>query len=146
LNAPVIIAAGDTSKVALYITPNEMSGTGKFAMDFFLAGQPDSLIGSATFDVQISNLVVNTRAVFQKQDIRLYPNPAADYFQLSSSAGVDRLILMNLLGRQVRTYRAFPGSRYDLNQVPDGIYLLSLVNDDYGIVKTMRLSKRGLRP
>lgn len=146
IDAPVIIPAGDTSRVALYITPYETAGTGMFAMDFFLAERPDSLIGMATFDVQINDLVVSTRDVLKNRNYQLYPNPTSDFFQLSESADIDRIVVMNLLGRRVGQFRSFAGGRYDVSRLPDGIYLVSLVNDEYGIIRTLRMSKRGLRP
>jgi hypothetical protein len=146
IDAPVIIPAGDTSRVALYITPYETAGTGMFAMDFFLVERPDSLIGMATFDVQINDLVVSTRDLLKNRIYQLYPNPTSDFFQLTEAADVDRIVVMNLLGRQVGRYRSFAGGRYDVSRLPDGIYLVSLVNDELGIIRTLRMSKRGLRP
>lgn len=146
LNAPMLIPANDSVKISVYVNPMNTSGTGKFVLDFALANQPDSIIETANFEVEVTSLVVNTLEKIRQQDIRIYPNPATDYFQLTQTENIDRVSIVNLIGRQVGAFRVYPGARYDVNYLPDGMYLVSLINDDYGVVKTMRLGKRGLRP
>lgn len=146
LDAPMIIQPNASANISIYINPNKTSGTGTFALDFALVSQPDSIIGTAKFEVEVANLVVNTLDILRRQEIRVYPNPTLDYFQLTETKNIDRLAIVNLVGRQVGAFRVYPGARYDVNYLPDGIYLVSLINDDYGVVKTMRLGKRALRP
>jgi hypothetical protein len=146
INAPIVLAPDSSAKVSIYITPNETVGTGMFAIDFFLASDPYTTIDMATFEVEINNLVVNTITEIKNQAIRLYPNPSPDYFQLTNSEYIDRIIMTNLVGKQVGSFRAFPGKSYDISYLPNGLYAVSLVNDDIGVVKTLRLSKRSFRP
>ncbi|MEM6376897.1 MAG: T9SS type A sorting domain-containing protein [Bacteroidota bacterium] len=146
LDAPMIIQPNSSANISIYVNPNKTSGTGTFALDFALVSQPDSIIGTANFEVEVANLVVNTLDAIRQQEVRVYPNPAIDYFQLTETENIDRVAIVNLVGRQVGAFRVFPGARYDVNYLPDGMYLVSLINDDYGVVKTMRLGKRALRP
>lgn len=146
LDAPMLIQPNSSEKISVYVNPNKTSGTGTFALDFALVGQPDSIIGTANFEVEVTSLVVNTLEKLRQQDIRVYPNPSIDYFQLTGTENIDRVSIVNLVGRQVGAFRVYPGARYDVNYLPDGMYLVSLINDDYGVVKTMRLGKRALRP
>lgn len=146
LNAPMLIQANSSEKISVYVNPNKISGTGTFALDFALVSQPDSIIGTANFEVEVTSLVVNTLDLLRQQDIRVYPNPSIDYFQLTDTENIDRVSIINLVGRQVGAFRVYPGARYDVHYLPDGMYLVSLINDDYGVVKTMRLGKRALRP
>ncbi len=79
-------------------------------------------------------------------DLRLYPNPSAISFTLSQDAPVDEVRLYNSLGKLVRSYVARPGAEYPIHDLPDGMYMVSLVNGEAGISKTLRLNKAGLRP
>lgn len=81
-----------------------------------------------------------------KAKLQVFPNPTSDYFELSSNELVDQLVVYNLLGRRVRTYDAVNGTKYYLNDLPSGLYLISLLNEKEGIIKTMRLSKLTLHP
>jgi hypothetical protein len=146
IDAPMVLQPNSSEKISIYINPNEVSGTGAFALDFTLANQPDNIIATADFEVEVASVVVNTLQSIRQQTIRVYPNPSTDYFQLTDSEHVDRVVLINLVGRQVGAFRAYPGARYDVNYLPDGMYLVSLINNDYGVVKTIRLGKRSLRP
>ena len=59
---------------------------------------------------------------------------------------VDQVVVYNLLGRQVRSFNAYQNARYDLSSLPNGFYLVSLLNEEAGTLKTVRLSKRAFRP
>lgn len=146
INAPIVLAPDSTAKISIYISPNETIGTGMFAIDFFLASDPYNSIDMATFEVEINSITVNTIQELKNKDLRLYPNPTTDYFQITNSEYIDRIVLTNLVGKQVGTFRAYPGKSYDIGHLPNGLYAVSLINDDFGVIKTLRLSKRSFRP
>lgn len=146
IDEPMLIPANGSANISVYVNPMKTSGSGTFRLDFALVNQPDSIIGSARFEVEVADLVVNTLDILRQQEVQVYPNPTVDFFQLTETAQVDRVAVVNLIGRQVGAFRAFPGARYDVSYLPDGLYLVSLINDQHGVVKTMRLGKRALRP
>jgi hypothetical protein len=76
----------------------------------------------------------------------MYPNPSVDFFQLKNSEGIDRLVIYNLLGTVVREYTVSEGERYRVSSLPDGIYLVSLIDENNDTVRTLRLLKRDVRP
>ncbi len=78
--------------------------------------------------------------------IRLFPNPAADWFRLESDAlptGTYRVEVYNTLGRLVRTqpvgFAAGLTDRVELNRLPDGVYLASLYDTANRLVVTKRV-------
>ena len=79
--------------------------------------------------------------------ITAYPNPATDYFELSNSQDINQIIVYSLLGKKVMTFtEVFDGKKYNIVDLPNGLYLISLINNDDGVVRTLRLSKRMFRP
>jgi len=50
-----------------------------------------------------------------------------------------------MLGKVVREYPAYLPS-YDVRDLPNGLYLASLIGIDGRVIKTLRYSKRQVRP
>lgn len=145
LNQPMVLAAGASFEIGLYVVPNGTSGRGSFQLIFAQASSPNTPLDTITFNTSV-NTTTSTYDI-AKSDIRVFPNPAIDYFELTEGSDLDRIVVYNLLGREVRSFRfAGNGQQYNLNGLPDGLYLLSMMDNRKGIVKTVRLNKRSFRP
>ena len=79
-------------------------------------------------------------------DLRLFPNPASESFSVTEAENIDRIILYNMTGRQVRTFEGCNDNPHYIGDLPNGLYLVTLFNDQSGVVKTLRLMKRSVRP
>ena len=144
LNAPFVLPPNGKADFIFHLIPGQIAGTGKFSVQFSSVQKPDSIMASMNFEATVQSLVTSVKD-WQVQAAQIYPNPASDYFMLSAVDGIDQLILYNTLGIPLKTYLPAYGQRYSLSGLPDGIYLLSLVDNKKGIVKTLRISKRGIR-
>ena len=144
INEPVILPANSSFELIFHVLPNQVAGEGEFKVDFYLISDPDSLLAEVTFDVD----VIGTTSISEpsKQKIKAYPNPAQNYIELTNNSIVDQLVVYNVVGRKVKTFQAANGKKYDIGELPDGLYLVSLMNNEEGIIKTIRMSKRSLRP
>ncbi len=144
-NQPAIISADTSFDIGLYVVPNGFPGKGKFQLIFALANNPNAPIDTVTFEISV-NATTTSATDIAVDGVRLYPNPAVDYFELKNATNVDRLMVYNLLGREVRSFRVYAGEQYSLAGLPDGLYLVSLINDRRGVLKTIRLNRRSWRP
>ena len=81
-----------------------------------------------------------------KPSISIFPNPATDYIQLSNAREADRLVVYNIVGREMRSFNTAPGQRYFIGDLPNGLYLASLVSHKKGVLNTLRVQKSALRP
>ena len=102
----------------------------------------DTLSGIYLFNV-VGEPIVSTTNDLELQALSLFPNPTNDYFELSTTGSnlVDVVQVHNILGRQVRQYLAAE-NRFDVADLPKGMYLVSLMDEQEGILKTLRLQKR----
>lgn len=145
LNAPAELAAGESFDLKFYVLPMGVTGEGEFKVHLSLVSAPGTVLQTATFNYTVES-VTSTREL-SKASLRVFPNPTTDYIELSGNSGlVDRLIVYNLIGRQIRTFNAVNGGRYQMYDLPAGMYLVSLVNNKEGVLKTLRVSKRTIRP
>ncbi len=75
-------------------------------------------------------------------DIKISPNPANDYFSVTANVTYSRIILYNLLGKPLKSYRPTVDNTYSLTDLPGGIYILRFLGDDNHVIKTVKLYKR----
>lgn len=142
IEEPLVLEPGQTSILDLHILPRQISGECQVSIVFSQTSSIDVPIDTAFFVIQVPTSISEA----QKSQIRLFPNPATDYLTLTNDHLVDEIVLYNVVGRRVRTFEVQPGKKYFVADLPDGVYMASLVNHKEGILRTIRVGKRGLRP
>ena len=82
----------------------------------------------------------------REEPLRIYPNPTMEYISVTENSSVAYLYVYNIIGRRVKAFPVFNGGQYNMGDLPDGMYLVSMV-DAYGkVLKTVRTSKSMPRP
>ncbi len=80
-----------------------------------------------------------------KVDYRIYPNPVSDFFSLddeSAEKGAARTIsIYNLVGQRVQTFQVEKQQRYNVADLPTGLYLVQFLDAKNKVVTTRRLNK-----
>jgi len=86
----------------------------------------------------------NDRSVVSQAalELKLFPNPAVDYFSLSENQIVERVLIFNLVGRQMKNFKARSREKYNIADLPKGMYLVQLLNKQQDIITTQRLHKQ----
>jgi hypothetical protein len=141
--SPVVIAPGEYTEVSMNVLPMGMTGEGWYKLDFAYADAPGYSLESFEFKVHTGD--PDSNYTTSKSQIIVYPNPATDYFELTPNNLVDQVEIINVVGGKVRSFRYEHGQKYSISNLPSGLYLISLVNEKTGVVKTMRLLKRTIR-
>ncbi len=142
--APVIMLPGDTARLDLNIFPIGQAGTANVHINLYDMANPKTLLNTAYYFVTIDGLTPITEG--DKNRLRIYPNPVTDYLTITRNTFVKQLWISNILGKRVRTFDTAFGNKYDVADLPDGIYLVSMVDANRRVVKTVRISKRSIRP
>lgn len=142
--APVIMPPGDTAKLELNIFPIGKEGNANVRINLYDLANPKQLLNTAYYFVDIEGTTPVTEA--EKTKLRVFPNPVTDYMSITRNTFVKQLWVSNILGKRVRTFDTSFGNKYDIADLPDGVYLVSMVDANRKVVKTVRISKRGIRP
>lgn len=140
---PLTILPGRFAEVSMNILPLGTAGDGWYELSFAYADAPGYVLESVDFRASAgmpSNSYANSKAA-----IRVFPNPATYYFEITPNNLVDEIDIINVVGGKVRSFRYEHGQRYSIANLPSGIYLISLVNARTGVIKTIRLVKRTIR-
>ncbi len=75
-------------------------------------------------------------------EISIFPNPTSQYFELKNGKDVKQIIIYNLFGTKVKSFRGDGRNRYDIAELSNGMYLVQMLDANQVIVTTRRLSKK----
>lgn len=78
----------------------------------------------------------------QTEDLRVFPNPVVEYFKIGHSERVHKIIVTNVIGREVRRFDYRANEKYVIGDLPGGYYLVQMRDDQNKIIRTQRVSKR----
>ena len=79
---------------------------------------------------------------FNKTALKVYPNPADNYFRIEGIQDISQAVIFNIVGEQMMSFPVTSDRSYDISQLNSGIYLVKLIRGNGKIAKTIRLSKR----
>lgn len=122
----------------VYVYPNELEGSAIVEVKVVDVDNPDH---SATAVYYFNEAPSNTRKRNRHNNLRVYPNPTRNIFQVSDNEIVGRVILFNLLGRPLKSYPYVPGDLYRLDELPKGTYLVQLQDREGRVLVTRALNK-----
>ncbi len=98
-------------------------------------------ISFAAFAQSSQNVSESSSFRLDKQEIKVFPNPATQYFKLTDkSESVAMINIYNIVGKKMETFNVAEGSEYRLDRFPKGIYLVQLIDINNKIVATQRLN------
>ncbi len=143
-NKPVDLAPGDSSLLDLHVLPRGVAGEGTFHIYLASMDAPTEYIDTAFYTVSVSGLTSTVEQ--QVPRIKVWPNPAADWFTLTENMAVEHIYVYNLLGREMANFSYGHGRRYDIGTLPSGMYFVALTGKKGEVLRTIRLTKRADRP
>ncbi len=77
--------------------------------------------------------------------LALYPNPATQFIRLQGAEQVRRVVIYNLVGKELKDIRLEEGrsdERLDISDLQRGLYLVQLLNARNQVLSTLRLNKK----
>lgn len=143
-NEPVILAPGDTTLLDLHILPRMVAGCAKVQIHLTDAANITTEFATVEYDVCVEG--VSAVSDFEKANLRVYPNPTVEYISVTKNNAIKQLWISNIFGKRVKAFNTTFNGKYDISELPDGIYLVSMVDAKGSILKTVRVSKRSPRP
>ncbi len=146
--APVVLRPGESFDLFVTISAFNVKGQGKVEVNFREVDSPEKVIGTAAFQLNLIDADERARINRAGERPTVYPNPVHDRFFLTSlPPGTDRIDLYNTLGGKVRTFnKPQEGDSFEAGDLPQGVYLISLVDKNGKVIRTLRLLRRDFRP
>ncbi|MEL6832535.1 MAG: T9SS type A sorting domain-containing protein [Bacteroidota bacterium] len=146
--APIVLEPGERFDLFVTISAFNVKGQGKVEIIFREVDRPEQILGTASFQLNMIDEEDSERISRSGNRPSIYPNPVHDRFFLTNlPAETQRLDIYNTLGRKVRSFNdPQVGDSYPAGDLPQGVYLLSLIDRDGKVIRTLRLLRRDFRP
>lgn len=78
-----------------------------------------------------------------RPNISIYPNPATDFISVDNADQVKSIAVFNLVGRKLKSFDNIrEDEQYDVSTLPNGMYLVQVIDQSNKIMTTQRISKR----
>jgi hypothetical protein len=140
----IILAANASSNLDVYIRPNRLIGAATVEMKVWEANNTTNTVTARYLFA--TSTAARDLPKSANNAIRIYPNPVIDYFMLTDDTDqIDRVVVYNIIGRQVKSYKVVDNFKYTVNDLPEGIYIVRLLNKTGGTIRTIRLNKSKIK-
>ncbi len=134
---PFTIGAGKTSPLYVHFSPNKLNGSAIVTITVTDSADPLNTV-STTYTINTSGAVA-TNNVIATNSISLYPNPTVNYFMIQNKANVSKVLMTNLVGKQVKSFSTNQ-DRFEVGDLVGGMYIVQLIDSKNKVIKTSRLS------
>ena len=83
------------------------------------------------------------RATKQKTAVKIFPNPASNFIALQGEDhDIFEIRVISLVGKEVLKFEVVKGKKYSIMEIPNGMYLVQMLDLNKKIITTQRLHKR----
>lgn len=135
----LVLSAGEESNLDVHVRHNGARGNGEIKLLVFDKNNPSD---STSAIYIFTSGTTSTKKVAFGENIKIWPNPAQDYFMVSDSKNIGRIEVLDLLGNQVKSYDPRSHAQFDVSNLNPGIYMVRLISkNDPAKSKTLRLRK-----
>jgi hypothetical protein len=91
--------------------------------------------------INVNNCISNVVNVASPVNIKVYPNPATEYFQINNGTNVEKIKLYNMFGREIKSFYHYNHAQHEIGELKSGMYLLKMLDNKNRLIKTVKLNK-----
>jgi len=111
--------ARNTGKVSFYFSGLATNGNRNTSGDSHVVGK---------ISVEEKSGTSSTQNTFTGSEIKIFPNPATDFINLSGN-NISDIVIQNMLGKIIKSSSTLNGA-FDVGDLSSGLYFISNVDDD----------------
>lgn len=149
IDKPFVLDPGETfDGFLLHILPAFDAGCCEVKIHFSTTENPDVILTTAVFDVRVNDQSCSLSSTDEFANfgkIITFPNPTTGQFTINDNPFVKEIAVFNLFGQKICHYQHTNGQSHNIETAPDGLYLVQLLDENGETLKTVRLTKQGLR-
>lgn len=83
----------------------------------------------------------STQQTISANQIKVFPNPASEYFSITNQSNVDKIRVYNMFGAEVKTFFHYNNAQHQIDELRSGMYLLRMFDKNNKVIKTVKLNK-----
>lgn len=74
--------------------------------------------------------------------VSVFPNPATEFITVNNEEAVKTIHIFNFTGRKMKNFEVVKGDRYEVADLPNGLYFVQLIGRNNKVLATQRLTKK----
>lgn len=74
-------------------------------------------------------------------DLRVFPNPATEYFQINNALSIKKVVVYNMFGKEVKVLFNQNNTQHDVTDLKSGMYIIKMLDEKNKVVKSVKLQK-----
>lgn len=127
----------------IYFHPSGQKATSTLQLKLYSDKELKNLVAETKANANVTaDATVSFNSVKLAEDLLLYPNPADQFFFIKNDNNINRVIIYNVLGKEIKTEYHSKGASHDISDLNKGLYFLKLLDSKNKLIKTLRLNKR----
>jgi hypothetical protein len=76
------------------------------------------------------------------EDIKVFPNPAVDYIQISNgSFVVKKIVILNIFSKEVKSFQHYNNAQHDISELKPGLYIIRMVDEKNKVIRSLKFNK-----
>ena len=150
IQVPFVLAPGETySNFLLHVRPGTSAGCCQVNIHFSTIENPDEILETAIYDVHVNDpncAISSTEEPSFLNALQAYPNPTTGQFRITDNPLVKTVTVYNLFGKQVCSFEHMNNKTHDISGAPNGLYLVTMLDENGEVLKTARINKHDVQP
>ena len=122
-----------------HLLPENYTGTSTVKLNLYEDKAMTKQLLSVNIPINVST-PTSTRDV-SSSSIKVFPNPTTDYFQVTNGSGVKKIVLLNVLGKEVKHFQNTNNAIHDIGDLKKGLYIVRMFDEKNKLIKVVRLNK-----
>jgi len=91
-------------------------------------------------NINISSSTSSTKDL-NNVNIRVFPNPATEYFQITNGSAIKKVVLYNMFGKEVKTFFHYSNAQHEISELKTGMYIVKMIDEKNKVIKSLKLNK-----
>ena len=114
-----------------------LEGAARFEFCFWVKGEKETSRQCVEINFnEVTDVVDN---IAQLENIKVFPNPASEFFGLTDASGIGSIGVYSLLGRKIKSFNVAVGKSYNIADLQAGLYITNLISKEGKKLKSMSL-------
>jgi hypothetical protein len=74
-------------------------------------------------------------------ELKVFPNPTTDYFQISNGSNIKKIVVYNIFGKEVKTFFHYNNAQHEVSDIKSGMYIVKMIDEKNKVIKSVKLHK-----
>jgi len=132
------VFSNNSNLFQFHFKPNGVAGSSVVGVKLYADKNFTQEVYSTT--INISSTISSTKDL-NNVNIKVFPNPATDYFQVTNGSSIKKVVLYNMFGKEIKTYFHYNNAQHEISELKTGMYIVKMLDDKNKVIKSLKLNK-----